>query len=631
MMKSTTIHYIPAVYVYDVVPSIMALSFARGDDDSLAPSQYKVTCGYVKRSKKTTVSVADQPIGFENNTYQIYYRYLIGSTWSQWWTYTGGISVKSDTTCSAYEFCISKLVSHDNVNDSTIIARKTIPVSKDGQSAVQVSLSPSTILHKKQSDDAYYVVDVSVKRGKKKNTSFGMYDFSLPLGVDEYAILQPSDSNGNKNQVQFKVSENNVPTGEITFKVSLDGVDYEQSIPIKTVADGIQGIQGLQGPSVRGPQIWQDVAEGYKFFAGNSANGDKYKDTVYDSSDKNYYSCITTHTKSASSLAPSKDSANWKLDEKIEIVATSLLLAKKAIIKNLIAEGVQMYDKDGNNIVFDAQDGNLSCKTGTFDSIKVQNSELTNVNLEGSMRSAFQEAKNSFEGVNCDNYIAETTSGWTLFGATLTGTQNDIGRTIKIFAKNGGNLDIALSNCTVYTEVGRAITGHFYLLGRTYVELLGMGLNGTFDHWQVMRRGVFGSLGKCHGIPIGVLAYGVVEVTYSSSKWSISIDYESYDGLTLSVTRLGIGYYCITMPSSWKFNSNGIHVIATPYLPEYDTNGNRTLVRSANVMVTNIDLVDNKIYFSCADDDSRNDQSFFFEIKSRSELFWYHLETEKQS
>ena len=167
MMKSTTIHYIPSVYVYDVVPSVMALSFARGDDDSLTPSQYKVTCGYVKRSKKTTVSVADQPIGFENDTYQIYYRYLIGSTWSQWWTYTGGISVKSDTTCSAYEFCISKLVSHDNVNDSTIIARKTIPVSKDGQSAVQVSLSPSAILHKKQSDDAYYVVDVSVKRGKK--------------------------------------------------------------------------------------------------------------------------------------------------------------------------------------------------------------------------------------------------------------------------------------------------------------------------------------------------------------------------------------------------------------------------------------------------------------------------------
>lgn len=164
----------------------------------VSPSQYKVTCGYVKRSKKTTESVADQPIGFENDTYQIYYRYLIGSTWSQWWTYTGGISVKSGTTCSAYEFCISKLVSHDNVNDSTIIARKTIPVSKDGQSAVQVSLSPSAILHKKQSDDAYYVVDVSVKRGKKKNTSFGMYDFSLPLGVDEYTILQPSDSNGNK-------------------------------------------------------------------------------------------------------------------------------------------------------------------------------------------------------------------------------------------------------------------------------------------------------------------------------------------------------------------------------------------------------------------------------------------------
>lgn len=626
MMKSTTIHYIPSVYVYDVVPSVMALSFARGDDDSLTPSQYKVTCGYVKRSKKTTVSVADQPIGFENDTYQIYYRYLIGSAWSQWQTYTGAITVKSDTTCSAYEFCISKLVSHDNVNDSTIIARKTIPVSKDGQSAVQVSLSPSAILHKKQSDDAYYVVDVSVKRGKKKNTSFGMYDFSLPLGVDEYTILQPSDSNGNKNQVQFKVSANNVPTGEITFKVSLDGIDYEQSIPIKTVADGIQGIQGLQGPSVRGPQIWQDVADGYKFFAGNSANGDKYKDTVYDSSDKNYYSCITTHTKSASSLAPSNDSTNWKVDEKIEIVATSLLLAKKAIIKNLIAEGIQMYDKDGNNIVFDAQDGSLTCKTGTFDSITVNKSKLKDVSVDGIIASPFV-IDNSERSIFIDENgeVTETTSAFQhdniIYNPQLHILPWDVsasGRLVTVCHYEGTSGEATFTAPTGMYFYEDGLKKSSIECSRQAILLKGYGTNAKFLGWIVVRR-IDLSTEHSYGRELKCLCIGTL--TYNGS---VSLSYKTFEenANTLTATRIEEGRYRITIPSSWNVLKSNLLVMVsgrghsynagTPIKATfYDVDGTYTNGSS--------EIIATSFIVETSDDSSRNDGAFDFMIYNKDD------------
>lgn len=130
-----------------------------------------------------------------------------------------------------------------------------------------------------------------------------------------------------------------------------------------------KGSKGDRGPALRGPQAWSDCAVGYTFQSG--ANGEEYKDVVLYGN--NYYSCIKSHTKTASNNPGSATDTNsglWKLADKLEMVATKLLLAQYALIKNLGVEAVEMQDETGN-IVFKAKDGDVVCKSGTFENVTV--------------------------------------------------------------------------------------------------------------------------------------------------------------------------------------------------------------------------------------------------------------------
>ncbi len=165
--------------------------------------------------------------------------------------------------------------------------------------------------------------------------------------------------------------------------ITADGVStykavwFEYSVNNKVVAsaalvinrEGQAGPQGDRGPALRGPQAWSDCAVGYKFQSG--AKGEAYKDVVLYQN--NYYSCIKSHTKTASNYPGSTtDQANkyWQLGDKVELIATKILLATYALVKNLGVEAIDMKDANGN-ILFQAKDGNVVCKTGTFENIKV--------------------------------------------------------------------------------------------------------------------------------------------------------------------------------------------------------------------------------------------------------------------
>ena len=154
---------------------------------------------------------------------------------------------------------------------------------------------------------------------------------------------------------------------------------------------GIQGLQGLQGPALRGPQAWSDCAVGYVFQSG--ASGEEYKDIVLYGN--NYYSCIKSHTKTASNNPGSATDTNsrlWKLADKLEMVATKILLAQYALVKNLGVETIDMKDANGN-IIFQAKDGNVTCNSGTFNNIKVTgNSEFS-----GTMKAV----SGSFKTLDC--------------------------------------------------------------------------------------------------------------------------------------------------------------------------------------------------------------------------------------
>lgn len=141
-----------------------------------------------------------------------------------------------------------------------------------------------------------------------------------------------------------------------------------------------KAVKGDRGPALRGPQAWSDCAVGYVFQAG--ANSEEYKDIVlYNGS---YYSCLKQHAKASDNYPESPTDTNsglWRLAQSVEMVATKILLAQYALVKNLGVETIDMKDAKGN-IIFRAKDGKVTCNSGTFNNITVKGNSI----FEGSVK-----------------------------------------------------------------------------------------------------------------------------------------------------------------------------------------------------------------------------------------------------
>lgn len=254
----------------------------------------------------------------------------------------------------------------------------------NGKDAVTIYVDPNTILHKKAASNSTYAVTVKLKEGEKYidyGTNYGQFVASTP----NYSAV----SNGlaciivlfsDSIRYDFTIKANAEVNLEAKIKISYKGFDYWRSIPIKTVANGDKGDKGDRGPALRGPQMWNDCGVGYVFQSG--ADGEKYKDIVLYNN--NYYSCTKSHAKTASNNPGSATDTNsglWKLADKLEMVATKILLAQYALVKNLGVETIDMKDDKGN-IIFQAKDGNVTCNRGTFNNITVKG----NSTFEGSVK-----------------------------------------------------------------------------------------------------------------------------------------------------------------------------------------------------------------------------------------------------
>lgn len=154
---------------------------------------------------------------------------------------------------------------------------------------------------------------------------------------------------------------------------------------------GKPGAQGDRGPTLRGPQAWSDCAEGYAFEAGGE--GEAWVDVVLYGDQT--YVCKTAHAKSATNYPGSTEDVNgrlWQLGDRIDLVATKILLATYALVKNLGVEAIEMKDADGN-MLFVAKDGAVTCRTGTFE----------NVTISGQL----QGVTGSFRRLTCENAAGE--------------------------------------------------------------------------------------------------------------------------------------------------------------------------------------------------------------------------------
>lgn len=223
--------------------------------------------------------------------------------------------------------------------------------------------------------------------------SRNVYNYTYKEWTQFYGLSgQSVNWDGIINVSDFSVGDTMVINGTVSDKQRITISLYAKVAAIDTnravimaqslyyIASGENGAKGDRGPALRGPQAWSDCAVGYVFQSG--ASGEEYKDIVLYGN--NYYSCIKSHTKTASNNPGSTTDTNsglWKSADKLEIVATKILLAQYALVKNLGVEAIDMKDANGN-IIFQAKDGYVTCDSGTFKNITVKG----NSSFEGSVK-----------------------------------------------------------------------------------------------------------------------------------------------------------------------------------------------------------------------------------------------------
>lgn len=249
----------------------------------------------------------------------------------------------------------------------------------DGVDAIIIDISPENILHKKATTKSTYKVNIKVYRGDTA-LSYGDDGFSCSGSATMVSGFSYKGSlSGNVYTYDISIEANKAPNTSIRVTIKVGNKIFTRNIKINTVADGQPGAKGDRGPALR-PQAWNDCAVGYVFQSG--ASGEEYKDVVLYGG--NYYSCIKSHTKTASNNPGSATDTNsglWKLADNFEMVATKILLAQYALVKNLGVEAIEMKDAN-NNTVFWAKDGKVICNSGTFKDITVKG----NSSFEGSVK-----------------------------------------------------------------------------------------------------------------------------------------------------------------------------------------------------------------------------------------------------
>lgn len=262
---------------------------------------------------------------------------------------------------------------------------------KKGADAVNIIVSGDSIVF----TDAGQILEVSVEvyiGTKKLQYGDGSGDAFLcsTLSADKRLF----DGNG---QWSFRIDDNNTKfvyriklnnkidlTTTIPYTVTVNDIVYNKSISVSTV------YKGERGATPRGPQDWEALNTGYRFCSG--ADGEPYLDFVVYKN--NYYLCKKSHTKSIFNYPTSSfdnNSGLWQLADKIDMVATKLLLATYAIFDNLGVKYVEINSADGyikqvdsdGNTIFLVQNGNVTCNTGTFNNIKVQSGQIAGFKISG--------------------------------------------------------------------------------------------------------------------------------------------------------------------------------------------------------------------------------------------------------
>ena len=368
------------------------------------------------------------------------------------------------------------------------------------------------------------------------------------------------------------------------------------SIPIRKVKDGDRG------PKPRGPRAWSDCPVGTSFMSG--AEGEPSFDVVLYNG--HYYNCDKSHTKTADNYpgsAISEQQGYWILAFEQDFVATKILLATYALVKNLGVECIDMRDAN-DNILFQAKDGNVSCKTGTFEGVRVIDALIKR------QRNPFVQIESSFSAVDDD----------TMYNNNLA---NHLWVTLGWDVKQAGRRIVVVGSANFQPPSNS--NQHYYVDGKVVqsfqtsfemTELIGFGTETQFLGWIVTNR-VFFMTNKNMGRKVDTVAYGIVQgTTYGASFVTKKICYRGNGDIY--VERADVGIYFLHVPRDWFASADYVHCMVCGRGSAQEQGAQSAVF--ANVWSVTEETYNDAEYYKIqiftADDSTRNDGGFYFELKN---------------
>ena len=298
---------------------------------------------------------------------------------------------------------------------------------------------------------------------------------------------------------------------------------------------GADGAQGARGPALRGPREWSAVATNTPFYSG--ASGETYLDVVLHNG--NYYVCTKSHSKSTLSApggSVSETNGLWRLGDKLELIATNILLSNYAVIKNLGVETIEMRDADGNALLV-AKDGVVTCATGTFNNIDVQSGKVGGFNING--MTLTNAGLNNDAAVICKHATYGVTAA---IGADVTpGTGY---RAVALFENHdtSNGVTTLLPNYAIRASA------------RNTRYNIALALDGGAVQGFAMRNAIVGATATA-----GAIAredYNVVALNNSQCMLTLPPMQLYDDGHVIRIKRLGTGALGVRMQACYTYNGS---------------------------------------------------------------------------
>lgn len=228
----------------------------------------------------------------------------------------------------------------------------TIKEGENGEDAYSADISPSEVTFVRGKAESV-TLDSSIHKGQTALACTVSCGTTLPA----YLSFEAPD----------ELSYNGSTAATVTDRMITFCLTPTSGSPVMTKTVRVRfedpPVQGLTGPFVPPPMLWEDYPEGYPFQSGGE--GDERKDIVlYKAEDNSIFAavCLVNHMKPIKGTSnydkytpwysyPAGTPTNqryWSSGQKRRILATDVLLADQAFIGLMSGNAIRIYDSAGN-------------------------------------------------------------------------------------------------------------------------------------------------------------------------------------------------------------------------------------------------------------------------------------------